>query len=96
MKALDMIKEEVKPIARQYGVKKAYLFGSYAKGTADENSDIDIMIEKGAPLSLLGLSGMRQTLQETLNMSVDLITTSGIDDEFYNSIKGTEVLIYEG
>ena len=35
------IKQAVTPIARSYGVKRIYLFGSYAKGNANENSDVD-------------------------------------------------------
>lgn len=95
MQTVDRIKDSVKPIAEEYGVKRVYLFGSYAKGNADEHSDVDILIEKGAPLSLIGLSGMRQSLQEVLDLPVDLITTSGVDKDFYDSIRGSEVLIYE-
>ena len=46
-------------------------------------------------MSLLKLSGMRQEVQETLNLSVDLITTSGSEDAFRKEIAGTEILIYE-
>lgn len=89
------IKNTVEPIARFYGVKRLYLFGSYAKGTANEQSDIDLLVEKGKPMSLLKLSGMRQMVEEALNLSVDLVTTTGIEDEFRKEIEGTEMLIYE-
>jgi len=89
------IKKTITPIARFYGVKRIYLFGSYAKGNATENSDIDLLVEKGKPMSLLKLSGMRQSVQEALDLSVDLVTTTGIEDEFYKEIAGTEILIYE-
>ena len=89
------IKNAVTPIAKQYGLKRIYLFGSYAKETANENSDIDLLIEKGKSLSLLMLSGFRQDVEETLNLSVDVVTTSGIEEAFQNEIKGTEVLLYE-
>lgn len=89
------IKNAVTPIAKQYGLKRIYLFGSYAKGTANENSDIDLLIEKGKSLSLLMLSGFRQDVEEILNLSVDVVTTSGIEEAFQNEIKGTEVLLYE-
>ena len=80
MPDIDEIRKAITPIAYSYGVKRLYLFGSYAKGTANEKSDIDILVEKGKPMSLLKLSGMRQMLQEALNLSVDLITTAGIED----------------
>lgn len=71
------------------------MFGSYAKGNANENSDVDLLVEKGKPMSLLKLSGMRQNVQEALNLPVDLVTTSGIEEEFYKEITGTEILLYE-
>lgn len=89
------IRGVVKPIAFQYGLKRIFLFGSYAKGTATENSDVDLLIEKGEPLSLLSLAGLRQSFQEELNLPVDLLTTSGIEGEFRKEIEGTEVLLYE-
>lgn len=89
------IKQAVTPIARSYGVKRIYLFGSYAKGNANENSDVDLLVEKGKPLSLLKLSGMRQSVQDALQLSVDLVTTTGIEDEFHKEIAGTEILLYE-
>ena len=78
-----------------YGVKKVYLFGSYAKQCETEDSDIDLLIEKGMPMSLLKLSGMRQAVEEALGVSVDLLTVSGIQDDFRKEIEGTEILIYE-
>lgn len=95
MQNMDIIQSVLSPIAKDYGVKRLYLFGSFAKGTAHEGSDIDILIEKGIPLSLLKLSDMRQRCQEALQCPVDLITTTGISEAFYSEIKGTEVLLYE-
>ena len=95
MPDINEIKKIVVPIAYSYGVNRLYLFGSYAKGTANEKSDIDLLVEKGKPMSLLKLSGMRQMVQEALNLSVDLVTTTGIKDDFRKEIAGTEILLYE-
>ncbi|MBD5466957.1 MAG: nucleotidyltransferase [Lachnospiraceae bacterium] len=95
MPDISEIKRIVVPIAHFYGVKRLYLFGSYAKGTASEKSDVDLLVEKGKPMSLLKLSGMRQMVQEALNLSVDLVTTAGIEDNFRKEIAGTEILLYE-
>lgn len=95
MRGINEIKRIVVPIAYSYGVKRLYLFGSYAKGTANEKSDIDLLVEKGKPMSLLQLSGMRQMVEEALNLSVDLVTTAGIEEDFRKEIAGTEILLYE-
>ena len=42
---IDEIKAKIEPIAKRYNVSKVYLFGSYARGEEDENSDIDIALE---------------------------------------------------
>lgn len=44
---IDEIKAKIYPIAKQYNLSKVYLFGSYARGEEDENSDIDIALELG-------------------------------------------------
>ena len=54
MYSIDEIKEIVKPILKKYDVRKAYIFGSYARGEATEESDVDIMISNDN-FSLLGL-----------------------------------------
>lgn len=95
MPDINEIQKVVVPIAHSYGVKRLYLFGSYAKGTASEKSDVDLLVEKGKPMSLLKLSGMRQRVQEALNLSVDLVTTAGIGDDFRREIAETEILLYE-
>lgn len=95
MQDIANIKSVIEPIAKLYGIKRVFLFGSYAKGVATEDSDIDLLIEKGKPMSLLKLSGMRQQVQNELNISVDLITTTGIEDIFRKEIEGTEILLYE-
>ena len=82
-------------VFRNFDIEYCYLFGSYAKGTANENSDIDLLIEKGKPLSLLKLSGFRQDVQAAMNLSVDVVTTTGIAPDFMEAIAGTEVLLYE-
>ena len=95
MPDISEIQKAVVPIACFFGIKRLYLFGSYAKGTANEKSDIDLLVEKGKPMSLLQLSGMRQMVEEALKLSVDLVTTAGIEDNFRKEIAGTEILLYE-
>lgn len=95
MPDIDTLKAMIQPIAVEYGLKRIYLFGSFAKGTANEESDIDLLIEKGKPMSLLKLSGFRQDVEEKMKRSVDVVTTAGIEKDFAAAINGTEILLYE-
>ena len=92
---IEQIKQVAETIGKEYGVKRIYLFGSYAKNAATALSDIDLLIEKGTSLSLLGLSGMRIRFEDDLKVPVDLLTTDGTESEFRQEIAGTEVLLYE-
>jgi predicted nucleotidyltransferase len=77
-------------------VKKAVLFGSYAKGIADENSDIDLCVDSG----LRGLDFMLfvDEARERLGKDVDILDISHIKEKsnIENEINKTGVLIYEG
>lgn len=92
--SVDEIKEKVTETARQYGIQKAYIFGSYARGEANPESDIDICIEKGKLRTLFELSGFCQDLEKTLENKVDVVTTSGLSDSFKEDIEKDMILIY--
>ena len=88
------IKDKISETARQYGVNKAYLFGSHARGDADLDSDIDICIEKGKIRTLFELSGFCHDLEEALDKKVDIITTTGLSSNFREQIEKDMILIY--
>ena len=70
------------------------LFGSYAKGNAASDSDIDFIIKKG---DLVGIKyfSLLEELEDGLNCKIHLITTGFSNKEFLNRIKEDRVLIYE-
>ena len=91
---LQEIREIVSKLAKQYGVKRIYLFGSYARGDTTDSSDIDLRIDKGN-IKGLQLAGLLLDLEDSLGMQVDLIPTTSLDQQFLDSIKKDEVLLYE-
>ena len=93
--SINEIRSSISPIAVKYGVERVYLFGSYARGCATADSDIDLRIDKGRLRGLFALSGMRLDICSALDKEVDLLTTNSLDDEFLDRIHGDEVLIYE-
>lgn len=95
MPDINWIKEKIVPIAIRYGLNKMYLFGSYAKGTATEESDIDLLFERGDKITLLGVSSMLLDLKESLGKSVDLVSVNSLEPSFAKEVYGSEVLLYE-
>lgn len=92
--SIDEIKNIVSPVAAKYGVERVYLFGSYARGEATAESDLDLRIDKGRLRGLIMLGGMYSDLEERFGKKLDLLTTASLDSGFLNRIAREEVLIY--
>ena len=92
--SIEDIRRLVEPIAIRYGVDAVYLFGSYARGEARADSDIDLHVDKGQSRSAMALAGLYCDLQDTLRKKLDVLTTSMMSQAFYNQIHPEEVLLY--
>ena len=88
------IKERLLPIFTKYNIKKAVLFGSYAKGMAKDNSDIDIMVDSN--LRGLAFYGLLEDVVSAVGKSVDLLDKSQIINasKIQREIEATGVVIY--
>ncbi len=93
--SVDEIRARVSPVARRYGVERVMLFGSYARGEATPDSDIDLRIDSGDIRDYFRLAGFNRELEEELSMHVDVLTTGALDDKFLGRIRHEEVVIYE-
>ena len=71
---LEEVKKKILPILRHYGVSRAALFGSFARGEEREDSDIDILVEFEGEKSLLDLAGLKIELEDLLGRKVDVLT----------------------
>lgn len=82
------------PIAERHGVSALYLFGSYARGDATAQSDLDFRIDKGRITSLFQLAGLELDLEKGFQKKLDVLTTQMLPESFLASIRPEEVLIY--
>ena len=89
----DEIAAIIAPIADKYGTGRIYLFGSYGRGTADKDSDIDLLVEPGNIKGYLVFTQMNIELEEALGKSVDMVS-AGCDDRFLSRINKDLVCIY--
>ena len=84
---VEKIKSVCASLFEQYGVKYAYLFGSYAKGKATERSDVDLLISM--PLNGLRFYELVEVLRESLKKKVDLLDETQLEN---NSVLVKEIL----
>ncbi|MFO7845067.1 MAG: nucleotidyltransferase family protein [Balneolaceae bacterium] len=77
MNNLENIKTKIKPILKKYGIKKAGIFGSSARGESVIN-DLDLLVKIDKKISLLKFIGIQQELEDTLGMKVDLVEYDAI------------------
>ena len=92
---LENITALVKPLAEKYHVKAIYLFGSYARGDADENSDLDFLVFGGEGFKLTSVLALGEELREVLKKKVDIFEIREVnqDSEFYRTIMREKVLV---
>ena len=100
---INELSRVISPIAERHNVSRVYLFGSYARGEADDKSDIDLRIDAEQLKTLFALGGLYADLEEALGKTLDLVTTEALRKKksdpltrkFIKSIRKDEKLIYE-
>ena len=76
-------------------VLKAYLFGSYVRGDADDQSDIDILVDLDYTQKIgLQFIQMKIDLKKLLNSKVDLVSSNGLSKHIKPIVDGEKLLIY--
>lgn len=91
---VDNIKKRAIPIVVKYGVNTFSLFGSYASGEANEDSDLDFAMDNG-DLKGLQYVSLVQDLKNEFNCHVDVISKGSSNKKFLEAVNGEEVILYE-
>lgn len=71
-------REEVLNLCAKYGARNVRVFGSVARGQADEQSDIDFLVEMETGRSLFDLGGLQYELERLLGRPVHVVTERGL------------------
>ncbi len=101
---IEEITRRVEPVAKKYKLAAVYLFGSYARGEATAESDVDLLVDTtGAGLdTLLKLGGLYSDLEDALEISIDLVTVDAMEQpttrrsalHFREAVKQERKMIY--
>jgi predicted nucleotidyltransferase len=75
---LQQQREEILRISAKHGAYNVRIFGSVARGEADPESDIDVLVDLEPGRNLLDLGGLLMELQELLRCQVDVVTEQGL------------------
>lgn len=94
--SIPFIKQCLNDIIKRYDNKvvSISLFGSYARGSATPNSDVDLFLKVDKTFSLFDLAELEKNLESSLGKKVDLVTKS--DSEFFiENLKREQIILYE-
>lgn len=93
--SLQKTRKKMIPIFQKSGVTKAAIFGSFSRGEAKKDSDIDILVKLSASKTLLDFVGLKLDLEKKLGKKVDLVTYNALHPLLKEKILNEQVLIYE-
>ncbi|MBO4668257.1 MAG: nucleotidyltransferase domain-containing protein [Bacilli bacterium] len=76
--SIDDIKKIVNQVLSQHEVEYCYLFGSYARGEAEEKSDVDLIV--ATDITGMDFFGLCEYLREALHKKVDLLNLAQLNN----------------
>ena len=82
---IEQLRERISPVADKYRLRAVYLFGSYAKGKATEQSDVDILVDRTDSI-VKGwiIGGLYNDLCESVGKGIDMVTTHALTQDGIN------------
>lgn len=84
---IDEIRERARPVLQEHGVKEAAVFGSYARGEADQDSDIDILVTLEDDTSLLDVARLKNDLEDALGTDVDIVEDGALKPSIRDTVQ---------
>lgn len=87
-------RDEILQICAKYGARNVRVFGSVARGEADEQSDIDLLVEFEPNRSLLDHAGLWVELQDLLGVKVDVVSERGLKPRIRQRVLQEAIPLY--
>ncbi len=94
LRSIAEIQKTIQPILSKYPIKRASLFGSYARQEARFESDLDILVEFNSTISLLQFVSIKLELEDALDLKVDLVEVGTVKQKLQENIFEEQIAIY--
>ena len=88
-------RSKIVELCRSHGAQKVSLFGSFVRGEAGPDSDIDLIVVFSNPTGFLALVHLERKLTEAMGRKVDLLTEQAISPHLRDQIHSEQQVIYE-
>ena len=92
--SIDNISRQITPILAKHQVGFVGVFGSFARGEANEASDVDLLVRFNEPKSLLDVIGLEQELSEILGRQVEVVTERALHPYLKTQVMRDLTVIY--
>ncbi len=90
---IQEIKRRISPVLKKAGVRRSSLFGSCARGSMSESSDIDVLVELPDAMSLLQYVRLKQDLEDAVGRPVDLVEYKSVKPRLQEYILSNQVSV---
>ena len=90
---IEELKTRITRTLQRHDVAHASIFGSFARGDAEESSDLDLLVEFRGEKSLMDLVGLKLELEDSLGRSVDVLTYNALHPAIRDRILSEQVIV---
>jgi uncharacterized protein len=84
--ALTAHRDELRQLVSRHGLSRPRVFGSAARGTDTDESDLDLLVEPGKSTTLLTIAGLKLDAEQLLGVPVSVLTPNGLPPKFRNEV----------
>lgn len=78
MEQLEQYQQLILPVLKRYFIKRAAIFGSFAKGIDGVDSDMDLLIEPGNDFTMFKMLSLEQEISDLIKRKVDIVEYSAL------------------
>ena len=93
MEDVEKFKQLILPVLNRYLIKRAAIFGSFAKGTATAGSDIDLLIEPGLGFTLFNMLALENEISDIVKCKVDVVEYSALKHSITTEVLSSAISI---